>query len=143
MAAKKAKINNLGGWLIVVLVLFVLSFLSSFSLLVEKMLAILFLKVGFGVYVSAILLLIYSIFLLYSITLILQRKKKAYKTSIKTLYLGILFNLWYFVIAQLIFYINFNYFILNISNFICNTAISIILILYLKKSKRVKNTLVK
>jgi len=143
MAAKNAKIKNLGGWLVLVLVLFLLSFISSFSLLVEKILAILFLKIGFGVYISAILLLTYSVFLFYSIVLILQRKKKAYKTATKTLYIGILFNLWYFVIAQLLFYINLNYFILNISNFICNTAVSIVLILYLKKSKRVKKTLVR
>jgi len=143
MAAKNAKINNLGGWLIVVLALFILSFFSSFSLLVEKVLAILFLNVGFGVYISAVLLLIYSVFLFCSIVLILQRKKKAYKISIAALYTGILFSLWYFVIAQLLFYINSNYFMLNIADFTLNTAVSIILILYLKKSKRVKKTLVK
>ncbi len=136
MAAKNAKTKNLGGWLIIVLILFVLSFLSAFSLLVEKMLAILFLNIRFGVYISAI-------FLFYSIVLILQRKKKAYKTSIAALYIGILFSLWYFVIAQLIFYSNFRYFVLNTADFILNTAVLIILILYLKKSKRVKKTLVK
>ena len=136
--------KEIGGGLILVLIVFALSFLTAVSLLTQKIVAILLLNAKIGVYISAILLLFYTAFLFYSIVLVLLRKAKAVKISFLALYLGLVFTLWYWLIGPLIFYQqNLFLFMSNFVNLVINLAIIIAIILYLRKSKRVKDTFVK
>ena len=55
--------RKIGGWLIVVLIILLCSVISAFSLLIQKINAIVTKNTGFGVYISAILLVFYLFFL--------------------------------------------------------------------------------
>lgn len=143
MAGKSKKEKNIGGWLILIVVIFFLAFCSALYLLIQKLAAISLNIAGWGVYVSSILLLLYLAALFRSIILLLLRKKKALRASRVAIYLGMLFSFWYFLAARLIFYITSLYLVANILDFLLNLALSVIVLAYFRKSNRVKNTLVK
>jgi len=70
-----------------------LSAISALSLLIQKINAITTKNIGFGVYISAILLIIYLFFLCSTILLFLEKRKKAIKSFIATAIIGTLFSL--------------------------------------------------
>jgi len=133
---KTAGTNKLGGWLVVVLIALILLELSAVYLLAQRIGTALTYSVQWGVYVSMFILLIYSILLLYSIYLILEKKKKAINLSIAALFFAVIFDIWYFVIGNYIFNKP-----LDFLSFLMNFVIVLVIIIYLKRSKRVKKTL--
>jgi hypothetical protein len=142
----KTKLKGISGWLAVIVILFVLSLLSALYLLIQRIIWIFTIQVGTGVYISSILLLIFCTLTAYSLFLIFKKKKKAIKFSIIALFAGFLFNLWFYLIGQLIFYPGQEktQVITNgVYTNILNLALVFVIISYFRKSKRVKNTFVK
>lgn len=138
------KINGLGGWLIVALIVLVFYYLSALYLLIEKLGRIILFNAGFGVYVSGFLLLFSCFFLLYSIILILEQKKKAKELTLIALLISLIFSVWYNILGPIIFYSAYKTLLIeNFSSFLINFLIFFVLIAYFKKSERVKNTFVK
>ena len=138
---KTGKSGEISIWLIAVSIILAISFLSSLYLLAQKVIAILFLNIKFGVYISAILLLIYSALLFLGILNIFLKKRKAIKITVYALYIGIAFTLWYWLIGQLIFYKQIPFIITNAANLIVNLAIIILILLYFKKSMKLRGIL--
>lgn len=138
---KGKKLQGINGWLAIVLAIFILSAINSIILLNQKISVLVYLSFRIGVLISAVLLFVYCFFILFSIFLMLKKKKIAVKISITTLIIGIIFLIWYDIVGMIIFYGKL--ILADLINFLINLVIMIVVILYLKKSKRVKNTLVK
>jgi hypothetical protein len=138
---KTKKLSGIGGWLLIILIEFILSAISSIFLLAQKVISIAQGKALLGVYVSIILLLFYLAFIIASICLILLKKKRATKIVMTTLIISIVFAVWYYFLGRLIITKQ----VLADDLLLCliDLTISVLMIFYFKKSKRVKNTLVK
>jgi len=139
---RKIKSNKkIGGWLIAVLIVFGVSLLSSFVLLADRVISIFAQKAAWGVYVSVVLLFLYCFFLLYSGRLILNKKKKGIIMGIIALWVGFIFDVWYYLIGGIIFYEGITSY--NLINTFINLAFVVAISFYLKRSKRVRDTLVR
>lgn len=138
---KVKKISEINGWLLVVLIGFIISTISAIVLLYQKITGIMQGKALWGVYVSSLILLFYLVFIISSIFFIILKKKSAVKISMITLVIGIFFAIWYYILGRLIIYssISLNDFLLCLFNLV----ILVLMIFYFKKSKRVKNILTK
>lgn len=149
MAKRKNKIRKspkgIHGWLALVVIIFTISALNATYLLIQRINWMFTAPIGAGVYISAFILLIYTSLMWYSIFLIAEHKKKAKKFSIAALITGFIFTLWYYLIGLIFFLPNFNRFVVINSIFpiLLNLIIILAIISYLKKSKRVKNTLIR
>jgi hypothetical protein len=143
MKRGKNSIKGIGGWLLVVLLDFIFSTITTFILFMQKLMAILTNQAKFGVYISAFLLLAYCISITITIFMILTKRKLAIKIFIITAVIGAIFLIWYYLISQLIYYYNLNQIISNLIFVLINLAITVLIAAYLIKSKRVKNTLTK
>jgi len=139
----KSKLKGINGWIIIILILFAFSALNAFYLIVQRLIWIFTQQIEWGVKVSLFLLITYFTLICFSLYFILEKKKKAVKMSIISLVFGAVFALWYYVIGRLIFLYGKTMIISGIFSFIINLAIIILVIFYFKKSKRVKNTLIK
>lgn len=142
---KNKKLASIGGWLLAIIVVLVLSWLSAARLLYERIsLFVTKGTVSYGVHISMFLLAVYCVFLGYSLYLILKKRKIAIKTSIISLVIGLVFSLWYYIIGRFIFFSSQQQFIASgFVSFFTNLIIAVAIIFYLKTSKRIKNTLVK
>jgi hypothetical protein len=143
---KKGKANDpissIGGWLLIVLLGLILSAISIFILLIQKLVVIFSSHARTGVYISAILLIGYCAFISITIFMILKRRKIAIKTFIVSAIIGAIFLIWYYIVSQLIYDPDYmKQLTNNILFVIVNIAITIVIGCYLIKSKRVKNTL--
>lgn len=150
MAKRKSKksggkLEGIGGLLIPVLILCFYSAISSTWLLIQKITLIVNNQALAGVYVSSILLVLYCVFIWLSIIFILMKKKSAVKMFVFSFISGALFSLWYFFIGQLIYFPQNKLTILRygLSMVLFNIIVSFLVLFYLKKSKRMKNTLKK
>jgi hypothetical protein len=140
---KNRELRGIGGWLIVILLLCILSWISNFVLLVQKITSIT-IQTPKGVFISASLLLIYLFFIGFTIFMILTKKKLAIKLFIISMVIGAIFLIWYYLISLLIYSTNIsNQIFSNLLTIIINIAITALIALYFIKSKRVKNTLIK
>ena len=143
MKEKKKQLKGIGGWLIVVLLLCVLSWISNFVLLIQKIISITN-QAKIGVFISASLLLIYLLFMGATIFMILTKKKLAIKLFIISIIVGAIFLIWYYLISLLIYSANIgDKLFSNLLTIVINITITILIAFYLIKSKRVKNTLIK
>jgi hypothetical protein len=138
---RQNKLKGISGWLMLVLILFFCSALNALYMLIQRIVWAFTRTIGTGVYISMFFFLIYSVLLGVSICLILMKKKKAIKFSIIALTSGIVLNLWYYLIGQLIFNPYYNLF--YIPTLLVNLIILIGIMVYIKKSRRVKNTFVR
>jgi len=142
---KRGKINNstkgIGGWLLIILIDFIFSGLSTFILLIQKLIIIFTSHAKAGVYISAVLLVTYIFFIWLTAYMILIKKKFALKTFIISAVTGTIFLIWYYIVSQLIN--NNPIYIPNLLFVIVNIIITILIAGYLFLSKRVKNTLIK
>jgi hypothetical protein len=142
MANRKLKrVSGINGWLLIILIDFILSAISSTILLYSRVNNMMQGKTLWGIYISSFILLFYLIFLVTSILFIILKKKSAIKTAGITFVLGIVFAVWYYILSKLIF----DKPLLIADLFLCliDLAVIILMIFYFKKSKRVKNTLIK
>jgi len=141
MKNKIKKLSGINGWLLIVLIDFILSAISGIVLLYLRIIGIIQGKAAWGVYISSLILLIYLAFIISSIFLITLKKKSAVKTAMITLIIGIVFAVWYYILGKLIIteQISINDFLLCLFNLV----ILVLMIFYFKKSKRVKNTLIR
>lgn len=139
------RLEGIRGWLLVILLVCVYSALSSSYLLVQRINNILTKGVASGVYISVILLIVYCFFLFLTIYMILTKKKRAVSTFVFAAISGTAFSFWFLLISQFIYYPAQKSLILsyNLPMAIINLAVVITVLLYLKKSERVRNTLVK
>ncbi|MGV8152640.1 MAG: hypothetical protein ACP5OG_06155 [Candidatus Nanoarchaeia archaeon] len=137
--------SGISGWLLISLILFIFSLFNAFVLLIIRINAIINKKVYYGVYISVILLCMYITFALISTILIMLKKKSAIKFSLSCILIGLVFITWFYIFSLVLYYPAYGAGALlsNIANFIINAVIFTALFLYFKKSKRVKNTLVK
>lgn len=142
MAEKK--LNGIGGWLILITLMFIFSAIANTYLLIQKII-LLFNNPSLGIYISAILSGIYCVLIWLSIIFIFMKKKIAIKLFIYVIVAGTIFIFWYFLISQLI-YSSLNFMEILQNNLIIilfNLIINILVVIYLLKSKRVKTTLTK
>ena len=140
----KKNLKGISGWLAVILIVFIISALNNSYLLIQRIIWLFTKIIGPGVYISMFLLLIYSSLMWYSIYLILKKKKKAIKFSIIALITGFISGLWFYLIGRIILTQFTRLTIINgISTILFNLILILAIISYLKKSKRVKNTLVR
>lgn len=137
--SKSAK-KGIGGWIIVILIAFIISALNALYLIAQRVSWVLTQNIEWGVKVSLFLLIIYFALICCSIYLILRKKKKAVETSITALIFGMIFLLWYYLIGRIVFSYDKIMIIAGIFSILVNFAIIILIIFYLKKSKRVKST---
>ncbi|MDO8623675.1 MAG: DUF2569 family protein [archaeon] len=138
--------QGIKGWLILIILGFFYSALTSSYLLIQRLVWAFTEHIGWGVFISMFLLFIYCSLIWYSIFLLLTEKKRAVNTSIIALISGFIFLLWYNFIGQLILYIGENkqqVLTNGIFQLFINLLIIIAIALYFKNSKRVKNTFVK
>ena len=143
MKEKKKQLKGIGGWLIVVLLLCVLSWISNFVLLIQKIISITN-QAKIGVFISASLLLIYLLFMGGTIFMILTKKKSAIRWFIISIVVGAIFLIWYYLISLLIYSTNIsNQIFPNLLTIILNITVTVLIAFYFIKSKRVKNTFVK
>jgi len=145
MKEAKKRLEGIRGWLLVILLVCVYSALSASYLLVQRINAILTKTVALGVYVSLIILIIYCFFIWVTVYMIFTKKKKTASIFVFAAISGTAFSFWYFLISQLIYYPSQISSVLlpNLLMIVINLAITITVLLYLKKSERVKNTFVK
>jgi len=140
----KNKFKGVHGWLAIVLIIFTISALNASYLLIQRINWLFTLPIGTGVYISMLFLLIYCPLIWYSIYLIMEHKKKAIKFSIIALIAGFIFNLWFYLVGLIILSQVTRLIIYNgISTILFNLILILIIISYLKKSKRVKATLIR
>ena len=141
------KIKSIGGWLILILAIFTYSWISAFWLLYLRLkLLVIQGYVPIGVIVTMTILTAYCFFLGYSIILILKKRKQAIKITTVSLIIGLVFSAWYSVVGKLIFYSTLGakaILAAGLISFLMNFIIALAIILYLKNSKRVKNTFVR
>jgi hypothetical protein len=147
MKPKKKDSKGIRGWLVVVMALFILIFFESVYMLAQRLtMIILDPLTSLGIYISVGILIVVIFFNVQSIILMIKRKKKAVDIGVASLVASIIFVFWYNIIGVLIFYSGASnlFFLVNgVINAAINAAVFIAVILYLKKSKRVKDTLVK
>jgi hypothetical protein len=130
---------SLGLWAVVIL--FFLAALSSASLILQRILIILTAEFRPGVIISLFIFLVYFIFLLISISLILNKHKDAVKTSIITMVWAIISAFWYRYFGQIIFYTGADKSTVVMNGlimFILNSLIAIFIIFYLKSLKKIE-----
>lgn len=145
---KKRKRNKqtkkIGGWLLVLLLdLFVSGLIMSIFFL-QRVIAILSSQATLGVYISTCLLFFYELFIGITIFKILTKKKSAIKTFIITAIVGAIFVIWYYLLSSLIYHqFSSEQMVYNWINVIFNIALTVVMAIYLIKSKRVKKTLIK
>ena len=140
----KNKFKVVHGWLAIVLIIFTISALNASYLLIQRINWLFTLPIGTGVYISMLFLLIYCPLIWYSIYLIMEHKKKAIKFSIIALIAGFIFNLWFYLVGLIILSQVTRLIIYNgISTILFNLILILIIISYLRKSKRVKATLIR
>jgi hypothetical protein len=139
------KIKGIGGWLLIVLLDFIISGIINLNLLIQKITLLSAPNTKpLGVLISITLLLIYCTFIFISAFMILTKRKFAIKSFLVAAIAGTIFIIWYYLIAILIYYQHtFNQIFSNSLIVIINIAIVVLIAFYLFKSKRVKNTLVK
>jgi hypothetical protein len=141
----KDDLDGIDGWLVFVLVVFILSALNATYLLIQRI-SWAFNPdkiVGTGVFISMFFLLLYCTLIWYAIYHLFEEKKQAVNASILALGAGLLFAFWFNIIGQWIYYVGDNKTAVLQSgsiNFVFDLVVTIFLILYLKKSKRVKET---
>lgn len=143
MKEKKKQLKGIGGWLLIILFICIFSWISNFVLLIQKIISIT-IHASAGLFISASLLLIYSIFLGATVLMILTKKKLAITLFIISIVTGAIFLIWYYLISLLIYSTNIsNKIFQNLLTIIINITITIVIAFYFIKSKRVKNTLIK
>ena len=140
----RRNLKGIAGWLAVVLIIFIISALNNSYLLIQRIVWMFTMTIGLGVYISMLILLVYSFLIWYSVYLILKKRKKAVKLSIIALIAGFIFGLWFYLIGKIIF-TKFTKLIIisGIPVILFNLILIIAIISYLKKSKRVKATLIR
>jgi hypothetical protein len=144
---KDKKLKGITGWLLIILFIFLVSALSSLILLFQKIkLFIIDSFSSLGVLITIIILIAYCVFIYYGIYLMANEKKKAVKISFIVLILAILFEVWYRILAVIIFYNGLDK--INLLKFglmylMLNLFFIIAIFFYLRNSKRVKETLTK
>ena len=142
MGKKEKGPNGIGGWLLVVLLLCILSAISNLALLIQKLASIIT-QFKVGILISAVLLLVYSTLIWITIFMIFKKKKSAIKGYIYSFIAGTLFVIWYYLVSWLIYFPDQTVQIVqNLIIIFVNVLIMALMLLYLLKSKRVKNTLV-
>ena len=143
MAKWNKGLKGISGWLIAVLLLCMLSWISNFVLLIQKIISIT-IQPRIGIFVSASLLLIYSFFMGATIFMILTKKKSAIRWFIISIVIGAIFLIWYYLISLLIYYPGqISQIPSNLLTIIINVAITVLIAFSFIKSRRVKNTFVK
>jgi len=142
MGKKEKGPDGIGGWLLVVLLLCILSAISNLALLIQKLASIIT-QFKVGILISAVLLLVYSTLIWITIFMIFKKKKSAIKGYIYSFIAGTLFVIWYYLVSWLIYFPDQTVQIVqNLIIIFVNVLIMALMLLYLLKSKRVKNTLV-
>ncbi len=141
----KKRLEGIRGWLLVVLLVCIYSALSSSYLLIQRVNAIMTKSVSSGVYISVILLIIYCFLIWATVYFIIGKKKKAVSMFVLAAIFGTMFSIWFLLVSQLIYYPSQKSLILsyNLPMVVINLAITLTVLLYLKKSNRVKNALIK
>lgn len=135
--------KKIGGWLLVLLLDLFVSGLIMGIFFIQRVIAILSSQATLGVYISAFLLFLYGIFIIITIFKILTKKKSAISTFIVTAIVGVIFVIWYYLLSSLIYsQFSSEQMVYNWINVIFNIALTVVMVLYLIKSKRVKKTLV-
>jgi len=134
--------SKISGWLLILLIGFGLSALNFILLLAQKTLMILSGRAQWGVYLSAVLLLIYLVLIISSIFLILKKKRKSIQFSIAALIIGFIFIVWYTILGPILYY-NSKGLSFGIVVTLVNLLLSIIVVSYLKRSRRVRITLIR
>ncbi|PIN78137.1 hypothetical protein COV15_00560 [Candidatus Woesearchaeota archaeon CG10_big_fil_rev_8_21_14_0_10_34_12] len=137
------KLNKITGWLIPVLIILIYSALSNSYILIQKFNAILYQPAASGVYLTAALLALYLIFLWLTVAFIFLKKKKAKTAFLFTAVFGTIFSFWYYLVGQFIYYSYKAEFIItyNLPMVLVNLAITIAILLYFSKSKKLNQTL--
>jgi hypothetical protein len=140
---KKEKVpKGIGGWLLVVLLLCILSAVSNLNILIPRLISVIT-QFKIGVLISAALLLVYYIFMGMTILMIFKKKKLAIKGYTYSFITGALFMIWYHLVAWFIYFPDKTVQIAqNFVAVLVSILIMALILLYLLKSKRVKNTLV-
>ncbi|HTY43966.1 MAG TPA: DUF2569 family protein [Patescibacteria group bacterium] len=133
---EEKKLEGLGGWLILVIIGFVLSTIMSLEFLLYPygQSVITFLQQQYGIpeFITGILYCLTILFYVYSLFLMYKKKKSFVNWAI--------FTLWYtFVINAVIILMISG----NATNLIFASASAILWTIYFKQSKRVKNTFIK
>ena len=138
------KLKGIYGLLLIVFFIYLLSLFSLVYMLSQRVSLVLAKSAGLGIYITLFLSLFYLFFLIYSIVLMVRMKKKFIRTSIAALSLGIVFSLWYYIVGYSLFNPpNPPLFFNNLASFTFNLLLSVGIIIYLKKSSRVRNTFVR
>ena len=139
------RLEGIRGWLLVILLVCIYPALSASYLLIQRINAILTKSVALGVYISAVLLFVYCFFIWLTVYMIFNKKKKAASTFVFAAISGTVFSFWFLLISQLIYYPAQKSLILsyNLPIVIINLAVTVTVLLYLKKSERARNTLIK
>lgn len=139
--------KKISGWLLLILGICFYSALFASNLLFQRINWIFNANAvtGFGVYISAILLIFYCIAIFTTIVFILMKKKLAIKMFIISGIFETLFTIWFYLIGQLIYFPEKASLIWKYNSIvvIINLAIILGIMFYLLKSKRVKETLVR
>jgi len=140
----KKPICEIKGWLLIILILCILSEISNFVVLIQKLIAIFNAQAQLGVYISALLLIAYCILMGITIFSIINKKKSAVRNYIITIVLGAIFLIWYYLLSSLIYH-QFSpaQMLSNWMNVIVNIAITFGIAVYLVNSQSVKKTLTK
>lgn len=129
------KIEGIGGWLLVLIFDLIFSSISNSFILFQKIN-----QKG----ISSFLLGAYILFITITLFMILFKKRAAIRTFIAGAIAGAAFLIWDFIVLPFEFLsTNPKALFFNLFFIIANIAITVIIALYLLKSKRVKNTLKK
>lgn len=141
----KSKLGGIWGWLLVALLLCIYSAIYSTNLLIQRAWAIVSQTAAAGVYISAIILIFYCLFIWATVYLVIAKKKKAIKAYIGAVISGVIFNLWFMIIGQWIYYPAYikEILIYNSPALLFNLALTFGILFYFLKSKRVKKTLIR
>lgn len=137
MAKNKKELKGIGGWLIVILIAFIISAAScalnvilSIPSLIKGNLLMLVMIAVYG---------ILAFFFIYSLELMLKKKKKSVRWAIISLWIGFLaYTILVMISSSNLSSANIYYFIA-----VFNGIMSFLITRYLLDSKRVKNTFVK
>lgn len=138
MRKKKKKLRGIGGWLLIILFICIISWITNFILFVQ--ISTLIRTQTVEIFISAFFLLAYLFLMGSTIFMILAKKKSATKLFIISIIIGAIFLIWHYLIVPLIYLSKKIVIFPNLLTIIINITITILIIFYLIKSKRVKNT---
>jgi hypothetical protein len=135
---------NLGLW-IVAFVLFI-GFINSVYLLANKIFLVIKGSAPIGVYISIILLIAVLISSSYAVCLIMNKRKRAICSTKLSIILAAVFAFWYNLLANYIFLDNRQFsqiFYPKLMTFILDIIILGVVMLYIIKSKKIREILIK